>query len=201
MSLGTRTRFVRGNADRELVTCFDGGASNPRLPTVAQDTLQWVTEQLGRAHRDFLASFAEQVSATMADLGTILFCHGSPRSDEEIVTVLTPEDRAREALADVSAQVVVCGHTHMQFDRTIGAIRVVNAGSVGMPYGAPGAYWPRLGPGVDLRRTPYDLANAAAVIRASGFPLANDFADHNVLAPPPAAEALALFEGHGSERA
>jgi predicted phosphodiesterase len=40
----------------------------------------------------------------------------------------------------VRAHVVVCGHTHMQFDRWVGDARVVNAGSVGMPFGEPGAY-------------------------------------------------------------
>ena len=47
----------------------------------------------------------------------------------------------------LGAPLVVCGHTHMQFDRKVGATRVVNAGSVGMPFGEPGAYWLLLGPG------------------------------------------------------
>jgi hypothetical protein len=72
----------------------------------------------------------------------------------------------------------------MQFDRMIGRIRVVNAGSVGMPYGEPGAYWLLLGPNVQLRHTPYDLAQAAARIRDTKYPQAQDFAAHNVLQPP-----------------
>jgi hypothetical protein len=53
----------------------------------------------------------------------------------------------------------------MQFDRKIGATRVVNAGSVGMPFGEPGAYWLLLGPDVQLRHTDYDLTEAAQRIR------------------------------------
>ena len=79
---------------------------------------------------------------------------------------------------------VVCGHTHMQFDRTIGRIRVLNAGSVGMPFGGPGAYWLLLGPDVQLRHTSYDLAKAAERIRATKYPQAQDFAARNVLEPP-----------------
>ena len=198
MLLGDRARFICGNADRELVACFDGGAINPRLPDAAQETTQWAAGQLKRLHRDFLAQFPEHVSVAVDGLGDILFCHGSPRSDEEILTVATPDGRAREALAGVAQRVVVCGHTHMQFDRCVGAVRVVNAGSVGMPYGEPGAYWLLLGPGVELRRTPYDLNMAATVIRASGDPMAADFAANNVLAPPTAAEAIAVFEGMAS---
>jgi putative phosphoesterase len=198
MGLGERARFIRGNADRELVACFDGGAADPRLPAAAQQTIQWVAGQVERRHRDFLAQLPERITVAVDGLGDILFCHGSPRSDEEILTVATPDGRAREALAGVAQRVVVCGHTHMQFDRFVGMVRVVNAGSVGMPYGEPGAYWLLLGPGVELRRTPYDLAAAATLIRAGGYPMADDFAANNVLAPPPAAVAIAVFEGMAS---
>ena len=58
----------------------------------------------------------------------------------------------------VDADLVMCGHTHTQFDRTLGGVRVVNSGSVGMPYeDEPGAYWTLLGPGVEHRRTSYEL--------------------------------------------
>ncbi len=58
----------------------------------------------------------------------------------------------------------------MQFDRTVDGMRIVNAGSVGMPYGVAGAYWLLLGPEIMLRRTLYDLEDAAARIKASGWP-------------------------------
>jgi len=198
MSLGDRARFIRGNADRELVACFDGEVVNPRLPDAAKDTARWAAGQLERRHRDFLAQFREHVVIAVDGLGGVLFCHGSPRSDEEILTKASPDIRVGEALTGVAQRVVICGHTHMQFDRCVGGIRVVNAGSVGMPYGEPGAYWLVLGPGVELRRTRYDLVAAAAGIRASGYPLAEDFADHNLLVPPTVAEAIAVFEGMAS---
>jgi diadenosine tetraphosphatase ApaH/serine/threonine PP2A family protein phosphatase len=98
-------------------------------------------------------------------------------------------------MLDGAAPVVVCGHTHMQFDRRIAGTRVVNAGSVGMPYeGAPGAYWALLGPDVELRRTAYDLERAAELIRASGWPGAEEFVRENLLVVPSREEALAVFE-------
>jgi hypothetical protein len=75
----------------------------------------------------------------------------------------------------------------------IGGVRVVNAGSVGMPYGKPGAYWLLLGSGIQLRHTPYDLAQAAERIRATNYPQAQEFAENNVLHPPSEAEALDVF--------
>jgi diadenosine tetraphosphatase ApaH/serine/threonine PP2A family protein phosphatase len=104
-------------------------------------------------------------------------------------------------LAGVRQRVVVCGHTHMQFDRTVDGVRIVNAGSVGMPYGDAGAYWLLLGPEIMQRRTLYDLQDAAARIRASDYPQAQDFAENNVLKPETEAEAIAVFERMAQQRA
>jgi diadenosine tetraphosphatase ApaH/serine/threonine PP2A family protein phosphatase len=133
------------------------------------------------------------VSVAIDGLGDVLFCHATPRNDTEIFTRLTPEDRLVPVFEGLDAPIVVCGHTHMQFDRKIGGRRVVNAGSVGMPFGEPGAYWVLLGPDVVLRKTPYDFAMAAERIRATRYPQANAFAEKNVLEPPSEAEILAAF--------
>ncbi len=127
-------------------------------------------------------------------LGPTLFCHGSPRSDEEVITTATSEEHVREMVAAVEQPVVVCGHTHMQFDRAAAGKRVVNAGSVGMPYeGQSGAYWALLGPDVELKRTLYDFQDAAALVGASGCPYAADFA-RDIVQPPTRKEAITLFE-------
>jgi putative phosphoesterase len=194
MTLGERARFIRGNADRELVARFDGVSLTQDTSETFQAMTVWAAQQLDRKHRDFLASFAAQAVLAVDGLGEVLFCHGSPRSDEEILTAATPDQRLQAALTGVEQDVVVCGHTHMQFDRHFGKVRIVNAGSVGMPYGEPGAYWALLGPQVTLRRTLYDLERAAHLIRASGYPQALEFAEHNVLQPPTAAEAIEVFE-------
>jgi hypothetical protein len=102
-------------------------------------------------------------------------------------------------LAGVTQNMIVCGNTHMQYDRHLDGKEIVNAGSVGMPYAEPGAYWLALGPEVVLRRTPYDLEHAAAVVRASGYPQAEDFAAHNILQPESAAEATAYFESRATQ--
>jgi diadenosine tetraphosphatase ApaH/serine/threonine PP2A family protein phosphatase len=126
-------------------------------------------------------------------LGDVLFCHATPRNEDECFTRLTPEDRLLPIFDELGVSVVVCGHTHMQFDRMVGRTRVVNAGSVGMPFGEPGADWLLLGPDVQLQHTPYDLPNAAARIRATKFPWPEDFAARYVLQPPSAADMLDVF--------
>jgi ribosomal protein uS13 len=125
-------------------------------------------------------------------LGEVLFCHASPRSDEEIFTALSPAERLRPMLEGVPQRVVVCGHTHMQFDRVVDGTRVINAGSVGMPYGRPGAYWLLLGPDVRLTRTEYDLQRAAELVQKTSYPQAGEFASRNVLNPQAEDEIVRL---------
>ncbi len=188
-----RARFVRGNADRGLVTAFDG-EKLPRLPGPAFD---WCASQLTHEHRDFLASFTEPVSVEVDGVGRVLFCHGSPRSDEEMMTAETADSRLREFLAGVEADVVVCGHTHMPFDRVVDGVRIINPGSVGMPYGNPGAFWALLGPAVEFLRTDYDREAAAARIRRSTWPGAQEFASSNVVSVPSIEAAMAFFRANG----
>ena len=139
---------IRGNADRDL-----------------ED--EWIERQLGPERLEWLTTRPEQLELEVDGLGRVLFCHGSPRSDEEMLLRTASDERLSEVLAGVDADVVVCGHTHMQFERTIGGIRLVNAGSIGMPYERePGAYWALFGPDVELRHTPYEPAD----LGASGWP-------------------------------
>ena len=141
--LGERARWIRGNAERELV-------EPPGQLERLQDDL--TDEQI-----DFLYALPERVEVDVEGVGNVLFCHATPASDLDLVTPLTSEERLAAILAGVRADVVVAGHTHMQDDRRAPGVRWLNAGSVGMPYeDLPGAYWALLGPDVELRRTEYD---------------------------------------------
>ncbi len=93
-------------------------------------------------------------------LGAVRFCHAVPGDDESIITRRTPPGIVAALLADTAEHVVRYDHTHVQYDRRVGEHRVVNCGSVGLPYEAePGAHWVMLGPDVDFRRTIYTAAS------------------------------------------
>jgi putative phosphoesterase len=191
LDLDIPVQFIQGNGDREVLAQMTG--AKVTVPEPFRDILRWVAEQLHPEHERLLASWPETLRVEIRGLGEVLFCHATPRNDTEIFTRLTPEDRLLPVFEGVNVPVVVCGHTHMQFDRTVGGIRVVNAGSVGMPFGEPGAYWLLLGPDVQLRHTPYDLTKAAERIRHTDYPQAHDFAAQNVLQPPSEEETLRAF--------
>ena len=179
-----RLRCVRGNADRRLVELVDD-ASVETTPREA-----WLVDEHGTACAEALAAFPEQVVVEIAGIGRAYFCHGSPRSDEECVTAETPVERLRDALVGVDAELVVTAHTHLQYDRVAFDLRLVNPGSVGMPYeDESGAYWALLGPGVELRRTEYDLEEAVRRYRASGDP-STELMIELLVSPPTPAEVI-----------
>ncbi|MGH2778687.1 MAG: metallophosphoesterase family protein [Actinomycetota bacterium] len=202
-ALGSHVHVIRGNADRELVDAFDrasegGGAGED---DIWGQRGAWTAQQITSEQRDFLARLPETKTFDVADIGPVRFCHGSPRNDEEIITAVTSDTRLRRILAGVEEELVVCGHTHIQFDRVVDGTRVVNAGSVGMPYEEePGAYWALFGPEVSLRRTVYDFDEAAERIRNSGFPEAAEHAHQLFVELPSREETAQFFERLAKER-
>jgi predicted phosphodiesterase len=192
LDLDLPVQFIQGNGDREVLERMRGTETGA-VPEQFREVMRWNTEQLHPEYEQLLASWPKTVRLEIDGVGEVLFCHATPRSDTEVFTRLTPEDRLLSIFEGLNVPVVICGHTHMQFDRAIGKVRVVNAGSVGMPFGEPGAYWLLLGPNVQLRHTPYDLTKAAERIRDTNYPEAQDFAAHNVLHPPSEGETLEVF--------
>jgi predicted phosphodiesterase len=165
-------RFVRGNADRE--------------PDA------WERSRLSEQEVAFLQGQPPEI-----ERDGVLYCHATPRSDEEIVTPATPDERLREILAGVEQRVVVAGHTHMQQDRLVGDVRFVNAGSVGLPYeGEIAAFWALLVDGEpELRKTQVDHERVVAAFRQSRWPRAAEMLDERIIRTATREEATKVLEG------
>jgi putative phosphoesterase len=145
--LGDRVVWLRGNADRELTRGEEGLAP--------QEVIDETRAQLSEDEIAFLYSLPPTQR-----VGDVLFCHASPRNDVDIFTERTPDERIAFLFEDLGVSTVVCGHTHMQFERTVAGVRIVNAGSVGMAYEEePGAYWLF---DLEHRFTPYEGATLVA---------------------------------------
>jgi predicted phosphodiesterase len=196
-ALGDHALAIRGNGERELVEArlhLDAGSARIDPGDIWSSRTHWAAGVLDQERLDWMGALPPLASVEVDGLGDVLFCHASPRSDEDIITPLSSEQRVAPMFAGVAQRTVVNGHTHAQFERSVGGTRVVNAGSVGMPYEArPAAYWALLGPVIDLRSTPYDSERFAARVRAGGFPEADGFADW-IAGPPGADEAHEFFE-------
>ena len=195
--------FIHGNGELAMLAQMAATDTNPVMywgttsgaapPESIREVYRWTAKQIPLEYEAILTSWPKTLRLTIDGIGDALFCHSTPRSETEVFTRLTSEDKLLPIFEPLNVALLLCGHTHMQFDRMIGTTRVVNAGSVGEPFGEPGAFWALLGPDVQLRRTDFDLAQAAARVRATEYPQAEDFAVQSILHPPAEAEILELF--------
>lgn len=188
-ALSTSVQYLMGNSDREVIAARHGN-ENKKLPPFALEMLRWSAIQLTPKHEQWIANWPKTVILQMPPLGSVLFCHATPRDDNEIFTVRTEESRLMPIFEAAKADIVVCGHTHMQFDRMVGKTRVVNAGSIGMPFGLPGAEWLLVGPEVEFRHTNYNRDLARRRMGEKGFPSSPEF---DMLNPPAAEKMLELY--------
>jgi putative phosphoesterase len=191
-NLDAPAHFIHGNGEVAVLQQM-AGTEPAAVPQAFRPIIRWTAEQLDPAHQHWLSTWPKTVTLEIAGLGSVLFCHATPQNENDIFTRLTPDDRLLPLFEELVATVVVCGHTHMQFDRKIGRTRIVNAGSVGMPFGKPDARWLLLGPDIQFRHTAYNLAQAADIVRRTNYPQAEDFAARNILNPPTEQEMLEIF--------
>jgi len=190
----TPVDFVFGNGEVAILDLLAGRA--PALPESYLPSLRWNADRLDDRQRETIADWRLTLRVRAPALGEVLFCHATPRNENEIFTQVTDEERLRPVFDPANASIVVCGHTHMQFDRMVGRTRVINAGSVGMPFGQPGADWVILGTDAEFRHTVYDLSRAAERIRQCGYPAADEFAAKYILNPPSADDMLKAYSKH-----
>ncbi len=188
-SLGDRAVWVHGNCERELLAAYDGTAVESPNGGMASATAALLQPR----HRELIDGLPLTVTLEVDGLGQVLFCHATPRRDDDFVLVDSPVPVWRRALEGVEQATVVMGHTHMPFDRLVDRRRVVNAGSVGMSYGAEGAAWALLGPTVQLRTTPFDTDAAAEAVRGSGYSDAHEWVQQYLVEPPSDTDALEVF--------
>jgi len=168
---------IRGNGDRLTRTA-------PEADVLSEEQI------------DYLTGLPLTVTLEVDGLGPTLFCHATPRSDEEIFSERDPDKLVAEMLAGTEETTVVCGHTHLQVDRQVARWRLVNAGSVGFPNDAVGAHWAILGPDVELRHLDYDRQAAYDAFKQTHWYATDrgNFLVENLLKPPTRAEALDFFD-------
>jgi putative phosphoesterase len=190
--LGERAVLVRGNADRDLVTMAREGRA-PGRPEVSERA----AGELRDDQVEMLAALPHPVTLALEGFGDVIFCHGTPRGDNEVVLVDTRMERWAEVFADLpdTTRTVVCGHSHMPYVRLVDRRLVVNSGSVGMPYGTDGPSWALLDRGsVSLHRTVVDADVVAESVRpASSFPQIGEWVHEYLLAPAGDLEAILAF--------
>ena len=186
--LDAAMHWVRGNGEREVAAAVDGAP-----PTPGDGAAEMAAFTAARLEPERARTLGDLPLTVTVD--GVLFCHATPRSDEELVTRISTPERWAQVLAGVAAPLVVAGHTHQQDDRVVGGVRFVNAGSVGLPYeGFSDACWLWIEDGVpQLRRTAYDAAAVGARMRDDFPPLAESV-DASLIEPVDPMVVTKMFE-------
>jgi putative phosphoesterase len=163
--------LVMGNADAELLDGAPAGAETDEESRRIADISRWCAAQLDDADQAFLASFQPTVEISLGEEKSLLCCHGSPRSYDDVIVAATPDDELEGMIAGHEATVIAGGHTHIRMLRAYRGREIVNPGSVGLAYQffpdgsvrvPPWAEFAMLSQAdagavsVDFRRVPYD---------------------------------------------
>jgi putative phosphoesterase len=156
-SYGDRLVAIRGNTDRAVAS------------DELDESVEWTRAALGAERTAWLGSSPATVVLEEHDM---LVVHATPGSDEDVIAPDAPEDEVAAELAGVVQPTVLYGHIHVQYRRSVGAIELVNPGSVGLPFdGDPRAAWAMVEAGaVAFRRTEYDVRATIAAINAKALP-------------------------------
>lgn len=184
------TSFIHGNAESEVIRAAAG--ENPQGFTETNNEIaHWVAAQLSPEQIAEIKSWSLTYTLETETNGDVLFCHATPQNDVDIFTTNSSDEKVERFFEGITNPLVVCGHTHMQVDRELANTRIINAGSVGMSFTSPGAYWLLIADGeVSFNYTMYNLEDAAAQILATDFPNAEAFVQNSVLATPTEDDAI-----------
>ncbi|MCZ2098091.1 MAG: metallophosphatase family protein [Anaerolineae bacterium] len=182
-------RVIHGNTDRHLVYGSRPTAAKPakdadefanlrRFWRDFGERFNWCTDQLGFDEYEFLAKLPGETDLKVDGYGYVIGYHGTPGDDEgAAITPTSSDEEAADALLDREGRLGIGGHIHVQMDRLVRGWRVVNVGSVGVPFDANAGkaeYGIFTFEGddvqVDLRAIAYDFETVIADSEARGNP-------------------------------
>lgn len=193
-SIEIPTHFIVGNGEADMLRYLETGNAGG-MTARADAFAAWTATQLNAQQQQFLATWLETITLHVNGLGEVLFCHATPTSNTHVFTNKTALEKVMPVVAGLTVKTMVCGHTHMQFDREVGGVHIINAGSVGMPFAATGAHWLLLDETAEFMRTDYDFLKAAERIRQTDYSDAEDFAAGNVMSVPTREKAFEMLAG------
>jgi putative phosphoesterase len=156
--------------DRDECGC---AYTDPTEKALGDRSFAWTKAHTSDANKAWLRTLAPEIRFE-ADSHRFLLVHGSPRRINEYLYEDKPDATFARIGAGAGADVIVCGHTHRPYDKTIEGTRFVNVGSAGKPKdGDPRACWALIDTtsgGVEFRRVRYDVEATAKAVEASELP-------------------------------
>lgn len=191
-AIQTPVHYILGNGESEVLRYLAGEPIKGLTPNGEKGAVV-VGDLLTEENKAFVRGWSFSVMFKSPHFGDVLFCHATPHNNTHVFTKVAEPSQIEPVFEGVMADLVVCGHTHMQYDLTAAGKRVVNSGSVGMPFGEPGAHWLLIGETIEFRNTEFDREAAAETIRQSQSPEAEPFVSGNIFNTPAEADVLPLL--------
>ena len=191
-AIQTPVHFIVGNGESEVLRYLAGEPIGALTPAGEKGAIV-VGDLLTEENKAFLRGWSFSVKFKSPHLGDILFCHATPHNNTHVFTKQSDPSQIEAVFDGVMADLVVCGHTHMQFDLSVAGKRMVNSGSVGMPFGEPGAHWLLIDETVEFRKTEFDREAAAETIRQSQSPEAEAFVAGQIFSTPAEPDVMAVL--------
>jgi predicted phosphodiesterase len=151
--------MVQGATDRALATLrapdiAAKGAHEQAMVTRMAD----VQKELGDLILTKLRRLPLQERIPLEDGRELVLVHGSPVDSFEAMSFDMSDEELLALVGDDPADVVVCGMSHVPFDRTIADVRIINVGSVGdAPDGRTSADKPLVAHATWIESTPTEL--------------------------------------------
>lgn len=175
--------WIGGNGDDDVLAALSNQPFNKNLSEYGRIVSMWVAHKLGPEFEIFLKGLPIRYNLFTAEYGRMCFCHATPESKEEIFTPATNEAIMKELFKRIDYDIVICGHTHIQFERVVNSVRILNAGSVGMPFsGHHGADWILItSEGIAFKNTQYDNLKAREILARTNYPNITNFIDQNII--------------------
>jgi predicted phosphodiesterase len=124
--------MVQGVSDKALAT-LDPNVLHPRSEheRLMLDRMKTVRAELGDLVLERIKRLPTHTRVPLEDGGELLLVHGSPVHHDEALSFDMPDDEIDALLGDECGDVVVCGMSHVPFQRVVGGVQIVNVGSIG----------------------------------------------------------------------
>lgn len=150
--------------------------STPEAQALGEQSIAWSNEHTMKENKKFLRNLPMTMSLMLGKT-RVLLVHGSPRKINEYLYEDRPDSSIQRLFDLTGADMMVCGHTHKPYDRTLpSGKRILNAGSVGKPKdGNSEAGFLLLTAdnshiSANMIRVPYDVEATVAMIEATDMP-------------------------------
>lgn len=148
---------------------------------LGERSIAWTREHVSEENKEFLRNLPTEIHFK-AGKYNVKFVHGSPRRLNEYLCEDISDEYLKELLFESNADVLVCGHTHIPYHKTLDSDKhVINAGSVGKPkHGDPQSVYALVeidkNVKVEFQKVSYEFESVARYIEASGLP--REFAEN-----------------------